>query len=61
MSPPTDPSIISKSLKKCSISNDLDGTEDDVLSAEEYDKSDTDSDEEGVDMYDDRHTDTTDV
>jgi len=40
-----------KSFKKCSISNDLDGTEDDVLWTEQHDKSDTD--EEGDNMYDD--------
>ena len=40
-----DPAIIYKCFKKCSISNDLDGTGDDVLWAEQYDKSD--SDEEG--------------
>ena len=28
---------------------------------EQYDKSDTDSDKEGVDIYDDRRTDTIDV
>ena len=39
-------------MKKCSISNDLGGTEDDVLWAEQNDKSDTDSEEEGDDMYD---------
>ncbi|KAK2143665.1 hypothetical protein LSH36_823g01024 [Paralvinella palmiformis] len=43
-----------KSFKKCSISNDLDGTEDDVLLAEQYDRSDTD--EEGDDMYDETVT-----
>jgi len=48
-------------VQKCSISNDLDGIEDDVLWAVQYDKSDTDSDEEGDDMYDDIHTNTTDV
>ena len=37
----------------CSISNDLDGTEDDVLWDERHDKSDTDSDEKGNNMYDD--------
>ncbi|KAK2146628.1 hypothetical protein LSH36_594g03053 [Paralvinella palmiformis] len=47
--------------KKCSISNDLDGAEDDVLWAEQYDKSDTDSDEESNDMYNDTRIDTTDV
>jgi len=36
----------------CSISNNLDGMEDDVLWAEQHDKSNTDSDE-GDDMYDD--------
>jgi len=45
--------------KKCSISNDLDGTEDDILWDERHDKSD--SEEEGDDMYDDTQTDTTDV
>ena len=43
------PAIITKSFKKCSISNDLDGAEDEVLWAEQYNKSDTDSDEEGDD------------
>jgi len=42
-----------KSFKKCSISNDLDGTEDDILWVKQHDKSDTDSKEEGNDMYDD--------
>ena len=45
-----------KSFKNCSISNDLDGTEDDVLWAEQYDRSDTDSKEEGDDMYDEMVT-----
>jgi len=48
-------------LKKCSIINDFDGTEDEVLWAEQPDKSDIDSDEEGDNMYDDTQTDTTDV
>ena len=48
----TSPSLITKSFKKCSISNDLDGTEDDVLWAEQQDKSDTDSEEKGNNMYD---------
>ena len=39
-----------KSFKKCSISNDLDGTEDELWD-EHHNKSD--SDEEGDDMYDD--------
>ena len=52
-----DPAIISKSFKKCSISNDLDGMEDDVLWAEQHDKSNTDSDEGGDEMYDDAQTD----
>jgi len=56
-----DPTIITKLFKKCSISNDLDTTESDVLWVEQYDKSDTDSDEEGEEMYDDTRTDTTDV
>ena len=42
---------ISKSFKKCSISNDIDGTEDDILWDEQHDKSD--SDEEGNKMHDD--------
>ena len=45
--------IITKSFKKCSISNDLDGTEDDVLWDGQHDRSDTDSNEEGGKMYDD--------
>jgi len=52
------PSIITK-LKKCSISNYLDGMEADILWAEEYDKSD--SDEEGNNIYDDTQTDATNV
>jgi len=47
------PAIISKSFKKCDISNDLDGTEDDELWDEHHNKSDTDSVEEGDKMYDD--------
>jgi len=43
----SDPAIITKSFKKCSISNDLDGTEDDELWAEQYDKSNTHSNKEG--------------
>jgi len=49
-----DTTIITKSFKKCSISSDLDGTEDYVLWAEQHNKSDTDSD-------DDTWTDTIDV
>jgi len=49
-----DPAIISKSFKKCSISNDLDGMEDDELWDEHHNKSDTD--EEGDEMYDDMLT-----
>ena len=48
-----DPAIITKSFKKCSISNDSDGTEDDALWAEQYDKSNTHSNEDGEDMYND--------
>jgi len=48
-----DPAIITKSFKKYSISNYLDGTEDDVLWDEQHDKSDTDSDEEDYQVYDD--------
>ena len=51
-----DPTIITKSFKKCCISNDLDVTEDDVLWDEQHDKSDTDSDKEGDEMYDDMMT-----
>jgi len=43
-----DPTIITKSFKKCSISKDLDVTEDDVLWAEQYDKSDTDKEGNGM-------------
>jgi len=58
--------MITKSFKKCSISNDLDDMEDEILWAEQYGKSNTDSDEEGDNMYDDKmyddtRTDTTDV
>jgi len=49
-----DPAIISISFKKCSISNDLDGTEEVELWDEHHDKSDTD--EEGNKMYDDMLT-----
>jgi len=48
--------IITKLFKKCSISNDLDGMEDDVLWAKQYEKSDTDSEEDGDDMYDEMVT-----
>ena len=51
-----DPAIITKQFKKCSISNDLDGMKDDVLWAEQHDKSYTDSGEEGGDMYDEMVT-----
>ena len=40
-------SIITTSFKKCSINNDLDGMEDDVLWAKQHEKSDTHCDEEG--------------
>ena len=39
-----------QSFKKCAISNDLDGTEDNVLWDEQYDISDTDSEGEYYDM-----------
>ena len=45
-----------QSFKKCSFSNDLGGAEDDILWEEQHDKSDTDSNEEGDDMYDDMMT-----
>ncbi|KAK2156474.1 hypothetical protein LSH36_212g00023 [Paralvinella palmiformis] len=45
-----------RSTNISSVSDDLDGTEDDVMWAEQYDKSNTDSDEEGNDMYDDMMT-----
>ena len=51
--------IVTKSFKECSIINNLDGTEGDILWDQQHDKSD--SDEEGDDMYDDTWTDTTDV
>ena len=51
--------MITKSFKKCSISNDLDGREDNVLWDEQYDRSD--SDKEGNDTYDDTRPDITDV
>ena len=50
------PAIITKSFKKCSISNDLDGTEDDVFWAEQYDKSNTDSNKWSDNIYDDTQT-----
>ena len=40
-------------IQEVLISNDLDGMEDDVLWAEQHDKSDTDLDEQGDDKYDD--------
>ena len=48
-------------IQEVSISNDLHGTEDDVLWAEQYDQSNIDSDEEGEDVYGhgDTRTDTT--
>ena len=46
-----DSDIITKSFKKCSISNSLDGMECDILWYEQDDKSD--SNEEGDKMYDD--------
>ena len=49
-----DPAIIYKCFKKCSISNDLDGMEDDILWDKQHEKFD--SDEEGNDMYDDTIT-----
>ena len=49
-----DPAIINK----WSISNDLDGTDNDVLWDEQHDKSDMDSDKEGDKMYDDTRTNT---
>ena len=51
-----DPAIITKLFKKCSISNDLDGTEDYVLWAEQHNKSHTDSNKEGNNMYHDMMT-----
>ena len=55
------PPSLTKLFKKCSISNDLDNIEDAVLWAEHYENSDTDSNEESNNMYDDTQTDTTDV
>ena len=50
------PAIINKLFNKWSISSDLDGTEDDKLSPEQHDKSDTNSKEEGDEMYYDMMT-----
>ncbi|KAK2146612.1 hypothetical protein LSH36_594g01017 [Paralvinella palmiformis] len=43
--------ILNRDGKNIKDPNDLDGKEDDVLWAEQYDKSDTDFDEEGDDIY----------
>ena len=40
------------SFKKCSITNELDGTEDDILWQDDRDAPCTDSDIEGEEMYD---------
>ena len=48
------PPSLPKSHKKCSISNDLDGTEDDELWDEHHNKSDTDKETDK--MYDDMLT-----
>ena len=55
------PAIITKLFKRYSISNDLDGTDDGELWAEQHNKYDTDSDEEDDDMYDGKPTDKTDL
>jgi len=43
-------------FKKCSINNDLEGMEDDVLWDEQHDKSNTVSDKNDDKMYDDMMT-----
>ena len=50
-----DPKIIVKSFKKCSISNKLDGTEDDILWDEDYEMTSDVSDDD--ELYDDVMTD----
>ena len=51
-----DPAIIVRAFKKCSITNELDGTEDDILWQDDRDAPCADSDIEGEDMYDDMLT-----
>ena len=43
-------------FKKCSITNELDGTEDDILWQDDRDAPCADSDNEGEEMYDDMLT-----
>ena len=45
-----------RAFKKCSITNELDGTEDDNLWQDNRDAPCTDSDIEGEEMYDDMLT-----
>ena len=51
-----DPAIIVRAFKKCSITNELDGTEDDILWQDDRDAPCADSDNEGEEMYDDMLT-----
>ena len=53
---PHDPAIIVRAFKKCSITNELDGTEDDILWQDDRDAPCADSDNEGEEMYDDMLT-----
>ena len=45
-----------RAFKKCSITNELDGTEDDILWQDDRDAPCADSDNEGEEMYDDMLT-----
>ena len=46
-----DPAIIVRAFKKCSITNELDGTEDNILWQDDCDAPCADSDIEGEEMY----------
>ena len=45
-----------RAFKKCLITNELDGTEDDILWQDDHDAPCADSDIEGEEMYDDMLT-----
>ena len=51
-----DPTIIIWAFKKCSITNELDGTEDNILWQDDRDAPCIDSDIEGKEMYDNMMT-----
>ena len=51
-----DLTIIIRALKKCSITNELDGTEDNILWQDDRDTPCANSDIEGDEMYDDMMT-----